>query len=53
LGRVADFPAKTSTTGALAIGRDAVPLAPDVAADSDPSGLKPGQRISVTPDMAR
>ena len=43
-------PREMSATEALAIGRDARPVAPDIAADGDPSGLKPGQRISVTPD---
>ncbi len=43
-------PREMSATKALAIGRDAAPLAPEIAADGDASGLKPGQRISVTPD---
>jgi hypothetical protein len=43
-------PEAMSSTEALAIGRAANPVMPDIAADGDPSGLKPGQRISVTPD---
>ena len=61
IGRLADWyervgalghgrPREMSATEALAIGRDARPVVPDMAADGDPSGLKPGQRISVTPD---
>jgi len=43
-------PQEMSATEALAIGRKATPAAPDIAADGDPSGLKPGQHVSVTPD---
>ncbi|MBV9247684.1 MAG: glutathione S-transferase family protein [Acetobacteraceae bacterium] len=39
-----------STTDALAIGRDSQPVTPHIPAGGDPSGLKPGQRITVTPD---
>ncbi len=61
IGRLADWyervaalghgrPREMSATEALEIGRDARPVFPDIAADGDPSGLKPGRRISVTPD---
>ena len=35
---------------ALAVAMHAEPAAPDIAADKDPSGLKRGSRITVTPD---
>jgi glutathione S-transferase len=43
-------PQEMSATEALGIGRNATPAPPVLAADGDPSGLRPGQRISVTPD---
>jgi len=43
-------PQEMSTTEALAIGHSATPAPPDIAADGDPSGLRPGQRVSITPD---
>jgi glutathione S-transferase len=53
-GRVAAIghgqPREMSAAEALAVGRDAEPANPDIAAGGDPSGLKPGQTISVTPD---
>ncbi len=35
---------------ALAVAKAAEPAAAGIPADGDPSGLKPGQRVSVTPD---
>ena len=43
-------PHDMSTTEALAIGRAATPIPTDIAPDGDPSGLKPGQRVSVAAD---
>ncbi len=43
-------PQEMSTAEALAIGRAAEPAVLSTAADGDPSGLKQGQRVSVTPD---
>ncbi len=43
-------PQEMSAADALAAGRSAEPAATGIAVGSDPSGLKPGQRISVTPD---
>lgn len=47
-------PQEMSSAAALAIGQDASPakpdIVPDIATHGDPSGLKPGQRVSVTPD---
>lgn len=43
-------PREMSATEALAIGRDTQPTAPAIPANGDPSGLKAGQRVSVTPD---
>jgi len=43
-------PQEMSAAQALATGRGAAPAVPEIAADGDPSGLRPGQRISVTPD---
>jgi glutathione S-transferase len=43
-------PQEMSAAEALGIGRNGTPVAVDIAADGDPSDLKPGQVISVTPD---
>jgi len=43
-------PREMSTAQALATGRDVTPATPGIAAGGDPSGLKPGQQVSVTPD---
>jgi glutathione S-transferase len=43
-------PRELPSTAALVIARAAEPAPPHIAADGDPSGLKPGQRITVTPD---
>jgi glutathione S-transferase len=45
-GTPTEIPAAT----ALDIARDAHPMHPELPADGDPSGLKYGARISVTPD---
>jgi glutathione S-transferase len=39
-----------SAADALTVAKHAEPAAPDIPADADPSGYKPGQRVSVTPD---
>ena len=43
-------PEELSSADALGIARAADPAPPHIAEDGDASGLKPGQRISVTPD---
>lgn len=43
-------PTEIPGAAALDIARDATPAAPDLPADGDPSGLKAGTRVTVTPD---
>ena len=45
-GKPTEIPAVT----ALDIARDAAPTRPDLSADGDPSGLKDGSSVTVTPD---
>ncbi len=43
-------PQEMSEADALTVARNAEPAAPGIPTDGDPSGYRPGQRFSVTPD---
>ena len=43
-------PREMSEADALAAAKGAEPAAPDIQADADPSGYRPGQRVSVAAD---
>ena len=44
-------PSELSAEAALGIARDAIPaLVSHIASETDPSGLRPGSAVTVTPD---
>ena len=44
-------PTEMTSTEALEVARNATPMTPEQGDPRDPQGLKPGQRVSVVPDL--
>ena len=44
-------PTEMTSTEALEVARNAAPMTPEQGDPRDPQGLKPGQRVSVVPDL--